>query len=404
MWTVWCYAPEHQLTITSTLARLTRDNNPPIKLTLEPASNTSLVIEAPDGSPIPGARVEPYHLSVAPFPLVASLVIPDEIRNLLAKESAPDGQVFLPEIARDRLASVRITAEGYGTQQMRLWTAPDETPTRTIRLRTTGRLEGQLLSDEKRAIANTPILISQSDFAGKKTSATATVETDDDGRFVVPAVATGPIRLGIQVDKSLPLRPRIPEDLRIQAGKTTSVEIPYEKPVRIHGRVQTHRQGTPIAGAQLSVQTNGYQQHDQLQTDADGRFETNVIPGKMRLQLIMKPKDYSTWVATPAWPDTFDVPAGANSFALPILELAGPATRTGRLIDQADRPVANATVAALVRGTAHASSKTDENGSFTLNLPPEFQVEQYGISRPPGDQRPTVSVKQKSPLILQLIR
>ncbi len=401
-WTVWCYAPGHQLAIAPTLARLKRDNNPPLNLTLKSASNTSLVIEAPDGSPIHGARVEPLHLSVAPLPLVASLIIPDEIRDFLAKESDPDGRVFLPEIPRDRLASVQITAERYGTQQMRLWTAPDETPTRTIRLRTTGRLEGQLLSDEKRAIANTPILVRQSDFAGKKASGTAVVETDDDGRFVVPAVATGPIRLGIHVDKSLPLRPRIPEGLKIQAGKTTSVQIPFEKPVRVHGRVQTHHQGTPIAGAQLSVQTNGYQQHDQVQTNADGLFETNVVSGEMSLQLIMKPKGYSTWVESPAWPDTFDVPAGANSFALPILELAGPATRTGRLIDQTDRPVANATVAALVRGTAHASSKTDENGSFTLNLPPEFQVDEYGISLPSGNQRPVVTVKQKSPLLLQI--
>ena len=402
MWTVWCHAPGHQLTITSTPARLNRDDNPPIKLTLDPASDTSLVIEAPDGSPISGARVEPYHLSVAPLPAIASLIVPDEIRSLLAKESNPDGRVDLPEIASDRLTSVQVTAEGYGTQQMRLWASPDKPTVSTIRLRTTGRLEGRLISDERRVIADTQIYVSQSDFAGQKTSGTATAETDDEGRFVVPAIAAGRIKLGVHVDKSLPLRPRIPEGLKIEAGETTSVEIPFEKPVRVHGRVQTYRQGTPIAGAVLSLQTNGYQQHDQVQTNADGRFEANVVSGKMHLQLIMKPREYSSWVENPAWLNTFDVPAGADSFAFPILELAQAATRTGRLIDQTDRPVAGATVAALVRGAAHASGETDENGSFSLNLPPEFQVGEYGVILPPKGQRPAVTVKQKSPLILQV--
>lgn len=115
---------------------------------------------------------------------------------------------------------------------------------------------------------------------------------------MVPEFSEGAIQLVPEpTSHTFPLRPRIPSHLQIHAGNTTKVEIPYEPTVRVRGRVQTSYESQPVAGGLIYVSYGSFQQSEQVLTDADGRFEVNVLPGPVRQQLINRP-DMSVSAAT----------------------------------------------------------------------------------------------------------
>ena len=257
--------------------------------------------------------------------------------------------MFFPEMGRDGFFSVQVTAKGYGIQELRLRDLATEPAIRTITLRPTGRLEGRLVSDDKTAIKSARVYVYQENFGGEHTSGTASPNVNEDGRFVVPAFAEGAIKLIITVDRSLTLRPRIPQNLEIYAGRTTHVEVPFERTVHVRGRVQTKGNGVPIAGARVSVQYGSFQQNDNVLTDADGRFDTNVLAGPVRRQLIIRPDEYSDWIVEEAdWQTVINVPAGLETFNLPPLLLIETSERAGRLVDRKNRPVAEADIRAII--------------------------------------------------------
>lgn len=398
-WVVWCYGAGRQIAAASAYKQLMKGSKASIAFVLEEPTDTGFEVRDPEGKPLRGAKVEPYHFRVGSY-----YIVPETLRDLLAKETDAEGRVRLPEIARDKLSNVRVTIDGFGIQEQRLRDSANEPAVRTIQLRRTGRIEGRLVSDNEAAIRKRRIYISQEDYGGEHTSGAAMVETDEEGRFVVPALAEGKIRLGFRVDRSIPLRPRIPEDLVVYAGETTQVEVPMEKTVRVRGRVQTKGEGLPVAGAMISVQYGAPRQSDHVQTDEDGWFEADALAGAVRRQLIMKPDRYSEWIVEDAgWQHRIDVPRVEN-FELPPLELIETVEVAGQLVDREGQSVANAHVRAITGDRVYAWGTSDSDGRFTLRLPKDFHVEEYDASRTHDEGQVETSVKQESPLVLQLIQ
>jgi hypothetical protein len=201
------------------------------------------------------------------------------------------------------------------------------------------------------------------------------------------------------------LRPRIPEDIEIYAGGTTRVEVPFERTVRVRGRVQTKGAGKPVTGGLVSVQYGSFRQSEQVRTDADGRFEANVLAGSVRRQLIITPEEFSNWIVEDAgWQmqNAINVPAGVETFDLPPLELIETSERTGRLVDRANRPVAGASIRAIAGNRVYAWGESDEQGAFTLRLPPGLEVERYDASRTRQEGPGNVTILEDSPLVLRI--
>ena len=398
--TIWCYAEGHRVAAALAYKQLREGSISPVEFVLDPATNTAFEVKDPDGIPVSGAYVEPLHFYVRSYD-----ILPKRLRELLAGETDEKGRVFFPGLGRDKLRSVQVTADGYGTQQLRLRDSAEEPAMRTIVLRHTGRLEGRLIAGNSNALKDVQVGVYQEDYLGQFTSGTALVEPDKNGRFVVPAFAEGEIKLIIPVDGALSLRPRIPEDLEIFAGETTHVDVPFEPTVRVRGRVQTKGDARPVAEAVVSVQYGSFRQSDHVRTDSDGYFETNVLSGRVRRQLISRPKEYAEWIVEKAgWQsqNAIEVPAGVETFELPPLELVETAERKGRLVDREDRPVVGASIRATKGNRVYAWGESDEQGNFSLRLPQGFEVEEYDASRTRQETPLNATVVTESPLVLQL--
>ena len=397
-WLIWCHAPNRQIATAFAHEQLRRKSRAPIKIVLPEATDTAFEVKDPQGKPVQGAKVEPFHFRAGSY-----YIISETLRERLTKQTDAEGRVWLPEIGRDRLSNVRVTADGYGIQELRLRDSADEPAMRTIDLRTTGRLEGRLVSDNPSAIKNVRLHLYQEDYIGQATSGAATIQTDEDGRFVVPAFAEGEIKLIFEPHKSIPLRPRIPDNLEIIAGETTRVDVPMERTVRVRGRVQTKGEAAPVAGCTISVQYGTFRQSEHVRTDGDGWFEADALAGPVRRQLIMKPDQYSDWIVEQAgWQNPIEVP-NVETFELPALELIETTEVVGHLVDRDGNPVPKADLRAITGNRVYAWATSDSDGKFTLRLPAGFHVEEYDVARTHDEPPLNTSVKKESPLVLQLV-
>ena len=75
-----------------------------------------MLIASADGKPIAGSRIVPRVISIFGK---APAEIPDSLAHPLAATTGPDGKATLNYLAvRDRLMTVRVTAEAIGTQDI----------------------------------------------------------------------------------------------------------------------------------------------------------------------------------------------------------------------------------------------------------------------------------------------
>jgi hypothetical protein len=93
---------------------------------------------------------------------------------------------------------VQITAADFGTQEMRLDGVDADAAERTM-LRPAGRIEGRLIGADTANIRGVRMLVwtlgDQQPIRVAETNGTALVTTDAAGRFVIPAIATGPAQI-----------------------------------------------------------------------------------------------------------------------------------------------------------------------------------------------------------------
>ncbi|HEY4233651.1 MAG TPA: carboxypeptidase-like regulatory domain-containing protein [Lacipirellulaceae bacterium] len=400
-WTIWCYAPGYRIATASAYQTLKRKSAEPVVIKLLPEADTAFVVTDPMGHAVAGARVEPWHYLTA----AAYEIVPAPLRKLAGGTTDEQGRAALPAVGRDGFFQVRIETAAYGIQNLRLVDKDSEPAERSIELRETGRIDGELISGDREAIQNVRVYAYQEDFMGQHTAGEATTRTDRDGKFSIEHFAEGPVHLGIAVDKSLPLRPRVPERVEVNAGKTTRIAVPLEAAVRVRGLVRTKSDHTPVPGAQVSVQYGAFQQGGLALTDSDGRFEVFVLPGQVQQQLIMQPDEFSRWTEEKAgWEQQIQVSGDRPEAELPPIEIVQTFGRSGRLVDQHDQPVANATISAIAGNRRFSVSNSVADGSFSLWLPETPAMDKYEVNVAHSEPIGEATVVQAEPLLLQINR
>jgi hypothetical protein len=287
----------------------------------------------------------------------------------IAAHTDAEGRVKLPAASQDTLFEVRITTKDFGIQVQRVEKSkPPAIVGRTIHLRPVGKIEGRVIADPPETARDVRFVFTTEDYSGNsplwRTEGNADVKSDKDGRFVVPVLAEGALRIDVLVNENQPLRPKLPEFVRLHAAITTSLEIPMVPTVSVRGSVRAKDTGKPIPGGAVYIYYGVGRQNAEAVTDAQGNYTARVLPGRIGLQMISMPEEYVQ--PGEPWNRPIGVPEGAKEFDLPPVELV-PATRIeGRLVDEHDRPVSNTGIDVIDGNRRYGYGKSDSSGKFSV--------------------------------------
>ena len=256
----------------------------------EPATDFVFQVDDSQGKPVNGATVEniwtgPYFPGALFGETPAEPEWPAALRKRDRATTDASGQAHLTANGYQ----MRIAAPGFGVQtilfpDVRHTTFPIGGRARSVNkqpitLRPVGRVEGHVFADDSSSVSGIKLRISTYWEAGKAmTEGSAVVTTDNNGRFIVPAIAEGNLRFKFLEAPREPLIPIAgPEDvplarpLNVQANQTTRLEIFLHPPTLVEGQVQAEQTGEPVPGAEIFFR-GAFQLGDKITCDDQGRY------------------------------------------------------------------------------------------------------------------------------------
>jgi protocatechuate 3,4-dioxygenase beta subunit len=391
-WTIWAYAKGHALGTASARSALFEGSKDAVDIRLAAPTKTSFVVLDPDGKPLAGAAVSPYRIHTVGHALVPAALVPR-----LAAVTDGAGRATLPAVPTKGLSTARVASREYGTQDQTLDNEREVVPLeRTIRLRAVGRVEGQVFAEKREWVRGIRFEIENWSEGINSTSGFASVESDADGKFVVPQIATGLLRIADHLDKRLPARALLPRSAEVVAGETTSLEINLVPGVLARGRVQFADSGKPLAGAYVGVHYGVFRQFEDSPTDTDGQFEVRVLPGEVSQTVYFPGPFQPQFVARST--EAVGIPDGVEKFDLPTIRVVKTVRYEGRVIDNDGKPVAGALVFARDGGRGMGAARTDREGKFSAFWFPD--VESFRVRL--NDAIYDAMLEKTDPLLLKL--
>ena len=339
---VWAWKPGFAL-----VRHVTRGNPPakPVEIRLPPESIAEFLLRNPDRSAASGAtvRVHAIRFEDAPYQ-----VIPEVVRERIALTSGANGRIAIRGLARENIVSLEFETPRLGRQVYSFHAQGRRIPT-DLTLRKTGAIEGRLelprgshadLSQVKVRIATLENTAHGQDeyWAGE-----AIVRPDREGKFAIPGIAVGTIRVFVDEPDGLELRSDpLPEKLAVVAGETAQLEIPMGYAVKVTRSIQEAETVNPIAGVRVHMQYGV--QHVYARTDGSGRFAAWILPGVPYHTVYDHADEYISHTASAINQTT--VPAGDDEHELPPIEFVRGRTIEGNVVDPEGRPVADVRVGA----------------------------------------------------------
>ena len=372
----------------------------PLRIELPPIGDLSFVVVLPNGKPAVGARVEPKHFKTQQ----TYDWVPRELVDLVAATTDAAGRAAMPALTREGVFTVDVKMTGFGTQQFRCDMKSNDSPEQTLRLRDVGRLEGRIATDKCDLVRGMFVSIETSDpNVGNLRLATgvASVKVDNQGRFVIPEIADGRVEVMARCDERLPVRPRLPErgTLTLLPGETQKFEISLERAVRVHGVVRAKDTQKPLSGVNVSLRYGVGRQGDHAVTNEKGEFSALGLAGEVYVQLISIPNGY-VQLGEP-WSEGRTVPADAQEFTWPTINVVPSIVVAGKLIDRERKPMANVRIHVLMGNRRYGSGASDENGAFTISrVPKELGLERFEIWT--RDKRHTGVIEKQEPLVVRV--
>ena len=399
MASVWTFARGHSIGTGRAYAVLAGKEPSDVVVRLGASTDTSFTVIGPDGRPVAGARVEPYY-DLAPNN--AYEIPPQEMLPAIGGVTDAQGRIRLPAMERKGFGKVAVTTEAFGRQLLRLTDKADEPAERTIRLRPVGRVEGRITASRPELARGVDLYLSTEEelhTGAWVAEGEAHVVSDEQGRFSVPVLASGAMKIQGSVDRALPFRLRLPERLIVRPGDATRLELPLDAAVKVRGIVRSQEKKEPLAKATISVGYGTWRQSDTVTTGPDGKFEAYVVPGNVKLQVIEVPDGYVQLGAP--WDEPIPVPADPPSFDLPPIDLVKTLpTIPGKLVDGRDRPLSGVQIIASSGNRRYGFGRTDSKGEFKLDgIPPGIDLK-YEAWTEDEIAAPTEVVRE-APLLLR---
>jgi hypothetical protein len=367
--TLWAYAPGYRV------AAIRFAKNVPsaleaVRVVLGPTAKTEIRVETPDGAPLAGARVNVQQTRSEPLP------VPDPIVDLIERTTGPDGVALLDAFGPEEVGDVDVIARGFGTQPR--WFDPARAGPKIVRLVPVVSLKGQLVVAKEQAGLARGWRIrawtrrSPTNQAGGFWAGYGETKTDDDGRFALPEIAPGSLKLSILPPADVDLLPELPVNPVIHNDRENVLVIPLKKPSTVTGLVVEEGTGKPVVGMKVVLFRANNAGSLTVKTNAQGRYTFKTLPGVVS---VWGPEAPPGYVTTPGLNlrgfNVSTAPALSDVGTTELLRAAPPLQ--GEVHDERGRPVAGVQVSGQwhlqtprgnASGTAHLT--TNEQGRFEL--------------------------------------
>ena len=396
-----------------------------------PKFETTIRVVNADGSPAAGIQVTPSQIAWARMEGGSkNIFVPDIVRDSLSQTTDADGRVTFATIDRMEFAEVEFRSEQHGLQRTftnRNTIGPELE--HDVVLFPAGKVTGTIKAStaEQKEFLRTNKLLLQTQVMNLGLPAPkgfriamegiAEVTPDEQGRFEIPAMLAGQMFLLDRLpDNSLHRITFKPRQIT-KSSESSLIEGQVLSAVKIQGIARKRDSKEGVAGIPISIRHGGRQAGLSREltvyarTDAKGRFEAHVFPGKVGYSSLTTPEGYAqAW----NWDLDYDakqewlygqrvvVPDDTSNFELPPLEFVRAKEIRGKLVDADGNPVANTGVYARARANQNGNdfATTDKNGEFSLKsfaegyFPEAVQVgEQFKLR--------SVRIISRDPFILQ---
>jgi hypothetical protein len=372
----WAYAEGHafrtvMLRTIGFAEAIIRD--PVIKL--PPAERISLIVNTPKIEPAIGAIVAPRVVQVPNGVYAADEStglgswMPDRLAEVLAQPVGDDGSVSFASIPLKLLDSLRVESAEFGIQDFEHF--EDE-----LRLAPVGRIEGRIDASDTAMLAGIDVYLETEtrDLYVPKLSRNGFAKTrvDENGRFIVPAMAEGKLRLQFNWPNQSPVRPVLDEKEPVVANGTTSEILIREVPaVAVRGRLVAGEERRPVSGAVISAGNTGlgFGHSAPVESDANGEFEVKTIAGEVRISVIVHGKivdDERRYDLPPTRP--VNIPEGVDEFEIDEIVMKLQKVVSGTLLTAEGTPSVDVDVALKAVSFKHLAgkSRTDNYGKFDM--------------------------------------
>jgi beta-lactamase regulating signal transducer with metallopeptidase domain len=393
---LWAHAPGYNIQMLNVYKSLREGTDEDYSIQLLPESETRYRLIRPAGEPIEGLRVYTAICRDEDQPFS----VPEEMRAIVSGVTDADGWVTLRAVPEEKIDTIEIECAEFGRQQQRRYRQPDFRLD-SIQMRPTAAVQGRIISENPAWVAGIRLMfLTTVDEEWKNTSGHAEVITDAEGRFEIPQIAVGKsTRIYVHPDQNLPVRPQLPDDLKLTAGEISSIEIPLVAAPLVSGTVLSKNQ-TPILNADITLFYGGEsRQSDHIVTDEHGRYEGRVLPGEFSVLLFAIPRGH----ARPSGSrPSYTISADTKSFEVPPIELLGTSTIVGHLIDEHDQPLSKKRIDALEGYSRHGVGLSDADGRFEIAVP---EGTESGVTLSLQEQGfgERLAVVQRTPLIVRYV-
>lgn len=408
-----------------------RESVPPetgIKLTLWPADRAEFQLVQPDGQPLSGCAVTAKDLVVERVrgPATMSegasrasmnsvetgegkpseavprgrvvrmdrMMLPADLAAILSATTDAQGRVRLPNITLADLAGIRAESPKFGRQefsafldfrtqkQFKPWPAK-------LSVYPVGKVVGRLIAEPPSAAANARFLLSSFVLSSREKGMTAggvaRVTADAQGMFEVPALAAGALFAQSDAAGKLLLEVARNDRAVLKEGETLELKFPLKPAVHVRGLARERETGRPLAHVRLATHLRGqpFSAASQLlETEADGRFSFDALPGPIQWVEI-----FGRNVPSLCRQETSllkrEIPGDVKEYDMPPLDLPTEKALMGTVTNVAGKAETGATVLGLWMvhdartHTMHANVAqvtSDANGSFTIRGVPMNRV------------------------------
>lgn len=394
---IWAYSKLYSIGSSNPYRQISDNSQEPLEIRLPPLTNASFQILSPSGEPVRDALVSPWNYQTQ----LGLDIMPDKLLSLFAILTNAEGRVTLQGIDTQKLYTLSADHPLYGQQLMRMdWPVlkDSQVTTKRIQLCQTGSIQGKLIGDPA-YIGNVKIQIStrQSELILSATGQ-AEVLTDKQGHFHIPAIASGSIDAYIQVEDSWPVRPRVPQNARVEDSLPTLLEIKLEQTRKVHGLVRGKNSQLPLSNLDISFRS-GRLNYGTVTTDEHGKYEADVLSGPIDFHVVSSTPGYATHLSR--WQDAVNIPDMTEGYELPVIELMETQELKGQLLSKQGQPLTNKAVNAQKAFRTVGSGRTDKEGKFVMQIPEGLLAQlEFQVSDEIFDGRKT-EIEQKDPLVLR---